>query len=135
MSAPSRSQAENALAALVHCIRPDWSTPGILRFLRDQPTRPLDQLAAAALWATTRRDQTSPHLIGEDEGSAWDRLTGKLTGPPTPAPTRGCPYHAGQPRDCPLCAADRREAADPARTSVHIATIRQTIRNNRQEQQ
>jgi hypothetical protein len=135
MTTCSRSQAENALAALVNAIRPDWSTPGILRFLRVHPTRPLDQLAAAALWATTRRDQTSPHLIAEDDGEALDRLTGKHAGPPTPSPTRGCPYHAGQPKECPTCAAERLRAAGPDRAQAHIATIRQAIRNNRQEQE
>ena len=87
MSAPSRSSAENALAAVIHAIRPDWGTPGILAAIRSHPLAPLDQIAAAAVWATTRRDQHTPHLIAEDDGEAFDRLLGKLTGPPTPTPT------------------------------------------------
>lgn len=127
MTAPSRGQAENALAALVHAIRPDWATPGILAVIRKRPDRPLDQLTAAAVWATTRRDQHAPHLIGEDDGEAFDRLLGKLTGPPSPQPTRGCPYHAGQPRDCPACAEQARTVADRGQVAGHMATIRAAI--------
>jgi len=73
VTAPTRSQAEHALASLIHAIRPGWGTPGILAEIRKRPGVPLDQLAAAALWATSRRDQHSPHLIGEDDGMAWLR--------------------------------------------------------------
>jgi len=125
MTTPSRSQAENALAALLHCIRPDWATPGILAKLRDRPHLPMDVLAAAALWATHRRDQHSPHLIAEDDGAAWDRLIGKSTEPPTPTPTRGCPYHPGQPKDCPECAEYARTAITDPTT---IAAIRAAAR-------
>lgn len=129
MTAPSRSQAEQALAALIHAIRPDWATPGILATIRKQPSISLDVLAAGAIYATTRRDQHTPHLIAEDEGAAFDRLTGK-GGMPTPTPTRGCPYHAGQPKDCPDCAIHRRQAVTDR---TRIAAIRAAAR--RQEQQ
>jgi len=119
VTAPTRSQAEHALASLIHAIRPGWGTPGILAEIRKRPGVPLDQLAAAALWATSRRDQHSPHLIGEDDGMAWDRLIGKTV--PTPdAVTRRdrCPYHPGQPKapECPDCAEHLRTViTDPAR--------------------
>lgn len=136
MTAPSRSQAEQALAAFLHCLRPDWSTPGILKFIRDQPIRPLDQIAAAALYATSRRDQHSPHLIGVDEGEAWGRLIDTDLRTPTHSPTRGCPYHAGQPKGCPVCARERATIADPERTARHLAAIRAAlIKHDRQEQQ
>lgn len=131
MTAPSRSTAEQAMAALIHALRPDWATPGILAVIRRDPARPLDQIAAAAIYATTRRDQHSPHLIGEDDGEALDRLTGRAAGPATPQPTRGCWYHPGQPRECPDCAADARIASK--RASDHIAEIRATIRANRED--
>lgn len=126
---PSRSTAEQALAALVHALRPDWDTPGILAVIRRDPARPLDQIAAAAIYATTRRDQYAPHLIGEDDGEALDRLLGKHHGPPTPQPTRGCWYHPGQPRECPDCATETRTTSK--RAADHIAQIRATIRANR----
>lgn len=127
MTAPTRSQAEHALAALINAIRPDWSTPGILAQLRNKPTAPLDVLAASALWATSRRDQHSPHLISEDDGEAWDRLCARSNLPPTPTPTRDCPYHPGQPKNCPDCAAYTRTViTDPAR----IRAIRQHTEGN-----
>lgn len=126
MTARSRSQAEQALAALINAIRPDWSTPGILAQLRNKPTAPLDVLAASALWATSRRDQHTPHLIAEDDGEAFDRLLGKLTGPPTPTPTRNCWTHPDHPRDnCPECAEHKRSILrDPER----IRAIREEAR-------
>lgn len=131
MTAPSRSTAEQAMAALIHALRPDWATPGILAAIRRDPDRPLDQLAAAAIYATTRRDQHSPHLINVDDGEAWDRLLGKHIGPQTPQPTRGCPYHPGQSRACPECAEHASTASK--RAADHIAQIRATIRANRQD--
>lgn len=130
MTAPTRSQAEQALAALAHAIRPDWGTRGILAAIRQCANRELDQLAAAVLYAAmVRKDQLTPACIALD-GEHWDaldRLTGKITGPPTPRPTSGCPYHRGQPAECPECARDRRQvSADPSR---HIAAARQAIRD------
>ena len=126
MSAPSRSSAENALAAVINAIRPDWGTPGILAAIRSHPLAPLDQIAAAAVWATTRRDQHTPHLIAEDDGEAFDRLLGKLTGPPTPTPTRNCWTHPDHTRDnCPECAEYKRSILrDPER----IRAIREEAR-------
>lgn len=111
MTTPSRSQAEHALATLIHCVRPDWATPGILATIRKKPGLPVDVLAAAALWATSRRDQHSPHLIADDDGAAWDRLIGKGVPQPDGVTPRGrCPYHPGQPKapecpesECPTC--------------------------------
>lgn len=119
MTAPTRSQAEHALAALINAIRPDWATPGILAVIRKKPGLPIDVLAAAALWATSRRDQHAPHLIAEDDGMAWDRLIGKTTVMPTAVTPRGrCPYHPSQPKapECPDCADHQRTViTDPAR--------------------
>ena len=119
MTAPTRSQAEHALATLIHCVRPDWATPGILATIRKKPSLPIDVLAAAALWATSRRDQHTPHLIGEDDGMAWDRLIGKTTVMPTAVTPRDrCPYHPSQPKapECPDCAEHQRTViTDPAR--------------------
>lgn len=117
MTAPIRSQAEQALAALIHGIRPQWDTRGILAAIRQCAGRSLDQLAAAVLYAAlVRKDQISPACIALD-GEHWDaldRLTGKTQGPPTPRPTSGCPYHRGQPSECPECAAyARRVITDP----------------------
>lgn len=120
MTARSRTQAEQALAVLINAIRPDWNTPGILAAIRSKPGAPLDQLSAAAIYATTRRDQHTPHLIAEDDGNALDLLTGRLDVKPTPQPTRGCPYHHGQPKDCPECAEYSRQVTPPTR----IAAIR-----------
>ena len=77
MTSPTRTQAEKSLAALIHSIRPDWPTPSVLAQLRTLPDTPLEVLAAAALWATSRRDQHDPKVIREDNGHAWDRITGR----------------------------------------------------------
>lgn len=134
MSAPSRTQAEQALAALVAAIRPDWDRPGILAILRRRPDRPLDQLAAAALWAATRTDQTTPALIDTDDGDAYDRIRGRHVDR-TPVPGRDrCPYHPDQPRtSCEPCA-DHARAATRANTAGHLATIRQAIRDTHTEE-
>lgn len=88
MTSPTRAQAENQLAALIHAIRPDWPTPSILAQLRTLPNTPLEMLAAAALWATSRRDQHDPKVIREDDGNAWDRITGRPQVVPAPKPPR-----------------------------------------------
>lgn len=88
MTIPTRTQAEKSLAALIHSIRPDWPTPSVLAQLRTLPNTPLEVLAAAALWATSRRDQHDPKVIREDTGSAWDRITGRQQVVPAPPPTR-----------------------------------------------
>lgn len=134
MSTRSRAQAEQALAALINALRPDWPTPSVLAIIRKQPTAPLDRLAAAAIYATTRRDQLTPHLIADDAGDALDRLTGKLAGPPTPQPTRGCPAHRGQPADCPECAAYRRSALTGDDMHAAVAAAKQAIRDGREGQ-
>ncbi|MFT4295630.1 MAG: hypothetical protein QM582_09490 [Micropruina sp.] len=132
MTAPSRTQAERALAALANAIRPQWDTRGILSAIRDQAGRPLDELAAGVLYAAIMRtDQHSPDLIRRD-GEHWqalDHLTGKVRGAYEPQPTRGCPYHRHQPRDCPDCADHARSvAASRDRVAGHMATIRASIR-------
>ena len=137
MTTPSRTSAENALAQVIRAIRPDWDTPGILSALRSRPMVALDQVAAAALWATTRTDQHTPHLIAEDNGEALDRLLGKQLGPPTPMPTRNCWTHPDQPRGaCADCAAQARTVATPDRVSQHIAQAKAAIRAaNRKDEQ
>ena len=130
MTSPTRTQAENSLAALIHSIRPDWPTPSILAQLRAKPNTPLEVLAAGALWATSRRDQHDPKVIREDNGHAWDRITGRQQVVPAPQPTRGCPYHPGQPRfGCAECAEYTRNAIrDPAR----IRAIREQYRTTQE---
>ena len=127
MTAPTRTQAENALAALVHAIRPDWDTPGILAVIRSKPTAPLAQIAAAAIKATTRHDRHSPHLIADDDGTALDMLLGRINIEPTPQPPRRltCPTHGEHDgSSCPRC---RAAAAPAARAAGYIAQARQAI--------
>lgn len=88
MTRPTRTQAENSLAALIHAIRPDWPTPTIRSQLRAEPNTPLEVLAAAALWATSRRDQHDPKVIREDDGTAWDRIAGRQQVVPVPPQRR-----------------------------------------------
>ena len=118
MSAPSRTKAEQALAAFTHALRPDWDIPGILAAIRTKPIAPLDQIAAATIKATTRRDQRTPHLIAEDDGTAFDMLLGRMNAEPTPTPPRTtttCVDH-GNPKPCRACAEHARTALrDPAR--------------------
>lgn len=114
MTSPTRAQAENQLAALIHSIRPDWPTPSILAQLRTLPNTPLEVLAAAALWATSRRDQHDPKVIREDDGNAWDRITGRqqvVPAPPQPRPAgRRCTVCG---RHEPACRAVAAKTEDP----------------------
>ena len=70
----SRATALDALAYIVHDIRPDWDQAGILAVLQRHPDRtPLPDLAVAAIWAAcTRTDQKTPAVIGRT-GSHWDQ--------------------------------------------------------------
>ena len=110
MTRPTRTQAENSLAALIHAIRPDWPTPTIRTQLRAEPNTPLEVLAAAALWATSRRDQHDPKVIREDDGNAWDRITGRQheVAPGTPADRLAdnapAPSRTAGRRLCGVCA-------------------------------
>lgn len=136
MTAPSRTQAEHALAALINAIRPDWDTPGILARLREHPRADLRHLTASALWATSKTHMLTPALIGSEEsmGAAWDRLTGAST---APSVIPACPYHPDVTGrgDCPKCAADRRQIAAPDQVRQYAAKIRQHIRENRHKEE
>lgn len=123
----------NALAVVVaEASGGRWDARGIAAVLsRLTDARPIGQIAAAALYAAEiRTDQTSPACIVLD-GEHWrafDHMIGRAQGPITPVPTYGCPYHAGQPRDCPVCAEHARQVADQRQVAGHMATIRDAIR-------
>lgn len=71
MTTPS-NQAINALAFLMHEMRPDWDTPGCVAALRKCPNVGLALLViAAARYAADARHETPAHLA--DLGNhSWD---------------------------------------------------------------
>lgn len=81
----NENQAE-ALAVLIHTLRPDWDTPGVKHALR----RAIDrgdqwELAHAALRAAAEPGNRTPAVIGYD-GKHWRPDTPTAKAPPHPDP-------------------------------------------------
>lgn len=108
----NKEQAE-ALAALVHALRPEWGVAGILAGLRDaakRVTRDPWILTEAALGAARSADLRTPAMICEP-GPWWPR-----DAPATArAPRCTVPGHASYPAHaCGACKADRLAPDDGA---------------------
>lgn len=97
----------NALAALVHAIRPEWDPPGIVATARrivDDAHLDLREIAIAMLRATADPTNDTPAAITHLDNRAWD-----TDGYPP------CKTHPRAPRrtsgECAGCYADRQAAA------------------------
>lgn len=119
-----RTQAERALAIVVHEIRDDWDAAGVVTALRHVSDQPMADVAAAALYCAVKRtDQRSPDCIrqsGEHE-RALANLTGQTTQPrPGYLTTIRCERH-GDTLPCLHC---QREQAGPPADRETIRAIR-----------
>lgn len=128
-----RTQAERALAFLVHEIRDEWDAAGVLVALRKVSHKPLADVTAAALHCAAKRtDQRSPACIAFD-GEHWralDRLTGDTqpeAGRPQPPERLACPIH-GDPEPCRTCP----PKATPETAARRLAEARAAIRAARE---
>lgn len=95
----NRTQAERALAIVIHEIRDEWDTAGITAALRHCTDRPMSEVTAAALYAAIHRlDLRTPAPIAKD-GEHWRALT-NLAGQPTK--TTNTPPTTAHPT-CTIC--------------------------------
>lgn len=103
-------QAVNALAALMHDIRPEWDPPGCVAALRRCPDLPIAELGIAALRYTADPQNLTPGNLPNLDNRAWDN-DGY---PPCP---RHPHYRARRTNgECGACYADR-NAATPDGTT------------------
>ena len=119
-----RTQAERALAIVIHEIREDWDVAGIVVALRHLSDQPMADVTAAALYCATKRtDQRTPDCIrrpGEHE-RALANLTSQRDQPkPSYLSTARCDRH-GETLPCLHC---QREAAGPPADPTTIRAIR-----------
>lgn len=106
----NRPQAQ-ALAALVHALRPDWDPAGIMAALRSASgLGESHEVAIAAVSAAAEKSNRTPAVIALD-GLHWRRAKPDAT--PTPGPGRRarCTVYGHEHYPAPpLCAGCRSEA-------------------------
>ena len=120
------------IAAAINRLRPDWRADSLETFIASNyGAHPYRDVAIALTVIATDEDTRTPQLL-KQQGPWWRAVQVALRLPEADGVTpRGrCPYHAGQPKDCPDCATHRRQAVTD---STRIAAIRAAAR--RQEQQ
>lgn len=103
----SREQAE-ALARLVHLLRPEWDEPGIFEALKKLARRDPFEVTLRAVRAASRPDCKTPGVIPLDGPHARDPQPHERPVGRGPTPEQECRTHPGQyATACSGCAADR----------------------------
>jgi hypothetical protein len=108
-----RAQAD-AIAVLVHQLRPDWDIRGVMAALADCQDRDAATVAIAAVRAATTASNRTPAVIAM-EGPHWgdgpaEHTTERRTSRPEQLPLNAlCDRHKRDPRTCPWCTGKMRE--------------------------
>lgn len=108
----TREQAE-LIAALVHEIRPEWDTPGILAAIAKVAHRhPADVMMAAARLAMS--EAKTPGALANQAAECWRERVAPVQVYRPPTKAEACPLHLSHFRDsCAGCEADRKAGANP----------------------
>lgn len=102
-----RARAINALAVVMHELRPDWDPPGCVAALRAvPPTIPVVGLAYTALRYASDPANTTPAMIADLSNRAWESFD------PWPCKTHPQTRARRVNGECAACWTDRREDPD-----------------------
>jgi hypothetical protein len=130
----TKDQAQ-AIAALVHALRPEWDEPGIFAALSRCHTIDGYDAAMAALRAAANRDAATPGVIPRMDGEHWRERIAPRAALYPPRRDQACKRHPGEwPDTCRGCAGDRlagdrtTPAAEATNASEWATRIRGTLR-------
>jgi hypothetical protein len=112
------------IAAAVNRLRPDWRADSLETFIATNYSgHPYRDVAIAMTVIATDETTRTPQLV-KQQGPWWTavQVALRLPDPDGVTPAGRCPYHPGQPKQCPDCAEHQRTViTDPD----HIRSIRQ----------
>lgn len=124
-----------AIAALMHTLRPDWDVTGCLSVLADLKHRDAHDVGMAAIRLCATPEAKSPGALRNQQGPQWTERVSAPEPMRPPRKTEDCPKHPGNwAGTCPGCAADshvgddstynpRREGAGPRAAHVRAALL------------
>jgi len=115
------------IAAAVNRLRPDWRADSLETFIASNySAHPYRDVAIALTVIATDETTRTPQLV-KQTGPWWTavQVALRLPDPDGITPRDRCPYHPGQPKDCPECAEYARTAITDPTT---IAAIRAAAR-------
>lgn len=132
---PMTKPQADAIAVLVHNLRTEWDTRGIMAALAKCAHQPAADVALASIRAAMDPGAKTPGVIPTD-GPHWAERLAPREAPRPPRHDEQCPHHAGNYREgCHGCAADQKAGTDSPsrpmeqrRVTVLAGQVRQALR-------
>lgn len=122
-----------AIATLMHRLRPDWDTPGCLAAVAKVNTLDPFNVAMAAIRLCGTPDAQTPMALATRDGQHWrERIATSAVRYP-PRSDQACTKHPGEwPDNCRGCAGDRlaadtSDASNRGRTEGDVGRLRHLV--------